>query len=86
AGDRVDLLAYDRRLRAQVQGRSAGDVLPAVVDALAPLEPELVETDARGLAATALSRAPRRSLIVLLTSLDAAPIEEGLLPVLPQLT
>ncbi|MGW3386518.1 DUF58 domain-containing protein [Streptomyces cinereoruber] len=86
AGDRVDLLAYDRRLRAQVQGRSAGDVLPAVVDALAPLEPELVETDARGLAATALSRAPRRSLIVLLTSLDAAPIEEGLLPVLPRLT
>ncbi|MFZ4302683.1 DUF58 domain-containing protein [Streptomyces cinereoruber] len=86
AGDRVDLLAYDRRLRAQVQGRSAGDVLPAVVDALAPLEPELVETNARGLAATTLSRAPRRSLIVLLTSLDAAPIEEGLLPVLPQLT
>ncbi|WP_030209816.1 DUF58 domain-containing protein [Streptomyces bikiniensis] len=86
AGDRVDLLAYDRRLRAQVQGRSAGDVLPAVVDALAPLEPELVETDTRGLTATALSRAPRRSLIVLLTSLDAAPIEEGLLPVLPQLT
>ncbi len=58
AGDRVGLLAYDRRLRAQVQGRSAGDVLPAVTDALAPLEPELVETDARGLVATALSRAP----------------------------
>ncbi|MFJ3585382.1 DUF58 domain-containing protein [Streptomyces sp. NPDC090127] len=86
AGDRVDLLAYDRRLRAQVQGRSAGDVLPAVVHALAPLEPELVETDARGLAATALATAPRRSLLVLLTGLDAAPIEEGLLPVLPQLT
>lgn len=86
AGDRVDVLAYDRRLRAQVQGRSAGDVLPAVVNALAPIEPELVETDARGLAATALARAPRRSLLVLLTSLDAAPIDEGLLPVLPQLT
>jgi uncharacterized protein (DUF58 family) len=86
AGDRVDLLAYDRRLRAQVQGRSAADVLPAVVDALATVEPELVETDARSLAATALARAPRRSLLVLLTSLDAAPIEEGLLPVLPQLT
>ncbi|HET6359500.1 DUF58 domain-containing protein [Streptomyces sp.] len=86
AGDRVDLLAYDRRVRAQVQGRSAGDLLPALVNALAPLEPELVETDARGLSATALSCAPRRSLIVLLTSLDAAPIEEGLLPVLPQLT
>ncbi|WP_327323959.1 DUF58 domain-containing protein [Streptomyces sp. NBC_01210] len=86
AGDRVDLLAYDRRIRAQVQGRSAGDLLPAVVNALAPLEPELVETDARGLSATALHSAPRRSLIVLLTGLDAAPVEEGLLPVLPQLT
>ena len=86
AGDRVDLLAYDRRVRAQVQGRSAGDVLPAMVNALAPLEPELVETDARSLAATALAKAPRSSLLVLLTSLDAAPIEEGLLPVLPQLT
>ncbi|MGW6456213.1 DUF58 domain-containing protein [Streptomyces sp. NPDC055078] len=86
AGDRVDLLAYDRRIRAQVQGRSAGELLPAMVNALAPLEPELVETDARGLSSAALSSAPRRSLIVLLTSLDAAPIEEGLLPVLPQLT
>ncbi|HZX38039.1 MAG TPA: DUF58 domain-containing protein [Streptomyces sp.] len=86
AGDRVDLLAYDRRIRAQVQGRSAGDLLPALVNALAPLEPELVETDARGLSATALKSAPRRSLIVLITSLDTAPIEEGLLPVLPQLT
>ncbi|MEU7384559.1 MULTISPECIES: DUF58 domain-containing protein [unclassified Streptomyces] len=86
AGDRVDLLAYDRRVRALVQGRSAGDVLPSLVDAMAALEPELVETDARGLTAAALRTAPRRSLIVLLTSLDAAPVEEGLLPVLPQLT
>ncbi|MFI6286697.1 DUF58 domain-containing protein [Streptomyces sp. NPDC051018] len=86
AGDRVDLLAYDRRIRTQVQGRSAGELLPAMVNALAPLEPELIETDARGLSAAALKSAPRRSLIVLLTTLDATPIEEGLLPVLPQLT
>ncbi|AZM53599.1 DUF58 domain-containing protein [Streptomyces sp. WAC 01529] len=86
AGDRVDLLAYDRRVRALVQGRSAGDVLPSLVNALATLEPELIETDARGLTSTALRTAPRGSLIVLLTSLDAAPIEEGLLPVLSRLT
>ncbi|TPQ17458.1 DUF58 domain-containing protein [Streptomyces sporangiiformans] len=86
AGDRVDLLAYDRRVRALVQGRSAGDVLPSLVNAMARLEPELIETDARGLTATALRTAPRRSLIVLLTSLDAAPIEEGLMPVLSRLT
>ncbi|MFJ5302063.1 DUF58 domain-containing protein [Streptomyces sp. NPDC088350] len=86
AGDRVDLLAYDRRVRALVQGRTAHDVLPSLVNAMATLEPELVETDARGLAATAIRTAPRRSLIVLLTSLDTAPVEEGLLPVLSQLT
>ncbi|MFF4100248.1 DUF58 domain-containing protein [Streptomyces sp. NPDC001903] len=86
AGDRVDLLAHDRRTRAQVQGRAAGDVLPAFVNAMATLEPELVETDARTLVSTVLRSAPRRSLVVLLTSLDAAPIEEGLLPLLPRLT
>ncbi|MGC4999116.1 DUF58 domain-containing protein [Streptomyces sp. DT195] len=86
AGDRVDLLAYDRQVRALVQGKAAGQLLPSLVDAMATLEPELVETDARGLTAAALRTAPRRSLIVLLTSLDAAPVEEGLLPVLPQLT
>ncbi|MEU5539719.1 DUF58 domain-containing protein [Streptomyces sp. NPDC020362] len=86
AGDRVDLLAYDRRVRARVQGRAAGEVLPSLVNVMATLEPELVETDARGLTATALRAAPRRSLIVLLTTLDAAPVEQGLLPVLPQLS
>jgi uncharacterized protein (DUF58 family) len=86
AGDRVDLLAYDRRVRALVQGRAAGELLPALVNAMAPLEPELVELDARGLTSTVLRTAPRRSLVVLLTSLDAAPIEEGLLPVLTRLT
>ncbi|MCX5048601.1 MULTISPECIES: DUF58 domain-containing protein [unclassified Streptomyces] len=86
AGDRVDLMAYDRRVRALVQGRTARDVLPSLVNAMATLEPELVELDARGLTASALRTAPRRSLIVLLTSLDTAPVEEGLLPVLSQLT
>ncbi|MFF0219361.1 DUF58 domain-containing protein [Streptomyces vinaceus] len=86
AGDRVDLLAHDRRTRAQVQGRSAGDVLPAFVNAMATLEPELVETDTRTLVSTILRNAPRRSLVVILTGLDAAPTEEGLLPLLPSLT
>ncbi|MDX2620972.1 DUF58 domain-containing protein [Mesorhizobium sp. B2-3-3] len=87
AGDRVHLIAYDRRVRAQVQGRTAaGDVLSTLVGTLATLEPELVETDARGLATAAMTNAPGGSLIVLLTGLDAAPVEDGLLPVLPQLT
>jgi uncharacterized protein (DUF58 family) len=86
AGDRVDLLAYDRRLRAAVQGATAADLLPSLVSAMAPLEPELIESDAHGLVSMLLNRAPRRSLVVLFTGLDAAAIEEGLLPVLPALT
>ncbi|GAB3721295.1 DUF58 domain-containing protein [Amycolatopsis oliviviridis] len=84
AGDRVDLLAYDRQVRAAVQGSS--DLLPALVNAMAPLEPSLVETDARGMIAEVLRRTRRRALVVLLTGLDAAPLEEGLFPVLSKLT
>ncbi|MFE7676637.1 DUF58 domain-containing protein [Streptomyces albidoflavus] len=86
AGDRVDLLAFDRELRAQVRGKAAPQLLPALVDGLASLEPRLVETDTRRLAAEILRSTPRRALVVLLTTLDAAPVEEGLLPVLGRLT
>ncbi|MEE1786010.1 DUF58 domain-containing protein [Streptomyces sp. SP17BM10] len=85
AGDRVDLLAHDLRPRVTVAGRSPNEVLPAFTNAMAYLEPALYETDVRSLVATALRMAPHRSLIVLLTGLDAGPIEEGLLPLLPQL-
>lgn len=86
AGDRVDLLAYDRAVRARVQNVSGSGLLPALVQAMAPLEATLVEPDYRGMVATVLARASRRSLVVLLTALDTAPVEEGLLPVLAQLT
>ena len=83
AGDRVDFLAYDRQVRADVSGLAAGELLPGLVNAMAPLEASLVETDARGMVAEVLRRARRRSLVVLLTGLEAAPLEEGLLRVLP---
>ncbi|HET9138409.1 DUF58 domain-containing protein [Actinophytocola sp.] len=86
AGDRVDLLAYDRRVRAAVQGASGGELLSALVNAMAVVEPELVESDARGMVAEVMRRARHRSLVVLLTGLDPAPLEQGLLPVLPLLT
>ncbi|MET7509603.1 DUF58 domain-containing protein [Streptomyces albidoflavus] len=86
AGDRVDLLAFDRQPRAHVRGKAAPQLLPALVDGLASLEPHLVETDTRGLAAEILRSTPHRALVVLLTTLDAAPVEEGLLPVLGRLT
>jgi uncharacterized protein (DUF58 family) len=86
AGDRVDLLAHDVRGRASVAGRSPSEILPAFTNAMALLEPALFETDMRSLVSTALRMAPHRSLIVVLTGLDAAPVEDGLLPLLPQLT
>jgi uncharacterized protein (DUF58 family) len=85
AGDRVDLLAFDRELRASVEGASRVDLLPRVVDATARLEPALVEVDSRRLVGEVLRRTRRRSLVVLFTSLDTA-LEQGLLPQLSSLT
>ncbi len=86
AGDRVELLAMDRRVRARVQGASRTELLPALVEAMAPLEPDLVEADWTAIVATIRQRLTQRSLVVLLTPLAAAALEEGLLPVVHQLT
>ena len=86
AGDRVEMLAIDREPRAAVEGASRTEVLARMVDAMAGLEPALVESDGRRLVGEVLRRTRRRSLVVLFTSLDTAPLEEGLLPVLASLT
>jgi uncharacterized protein (DUF58 family) len=85
AGDRVDLLAVDRQVRARVVGANRAEVLPLITDALALLEPELTETDSAMLATTVLAVARRRCLLVLLTDLNPAALETGLLPVIPLL-
>jgi uncharacterized protein (DUF58 family) len=82
AGDRVDLLAIDRTVRADVRRSTPTELLPAFVNAMATLEPALVETDYRRLVSEATARAGRSSLVVLLTGLEAAPVAEGLVPVL----
>lgn len=86
AGDRVQLLAGDRRIRARVTSSTdRNQLLHELVTAMAPLEPALVEANWPRLvgAVNALSR--RRALVVLLTPLEPAAIKEGLLPVLPAL-
>ncbi len=86
AGDRVDLVAHDRRTRLQVSGGSGPSLLPRLVEGIATLEPELTETDYRGLVSTVLSRVRKRALVVLFVALDRAAMEEGLIPALPALT
>ncbi len=86
AGDRVDLIAMDRRVRARVESASRNEVLPRFVEAMAGLEPELVETDWSAVTGVVRSRFSQRALVVLLSPLEAAPVEEGLLPVVTRLT
>ncbi|MGB6454860.1 MAG: DUF58 domain-containing protein, partial [Streptosporangiaceae bacterium] len=80
AGDRVDLLAVDRQVRARVLGASRTEVLPLLTDAMALLEPQLTESDYGLVASTLLTIARRRCLVVLLTDLNSAALELGLLP------
>jgi uncharacterized protein (DUF58 family) len=80
AGDRVDLLAVDRVVRARVVGASRNDVLPMMTDAMALLDPELSESDGGLMASTLLATARQRCLVVLLTDLNSAALELGLMP------
>ncbi|PZF80909.1 DUF58 domain-containing protein [Jiangella anatolica] len=86
AGDRVDLLAFDRQVRADVARLDATDVLRRMVGALAVLEPELLETDYRQLVAEVAARARQHALVVIVTGLDSSAVELGLLPVIGRLT
>ncbi|MCX7521080.1 DUF58 domain-containing protein [Microbacterium sp. STN6] len=86
AGDRVDVLAYDRRVRARVQGASGAELLSRMVDSLAVVEPELIEMDWAAVPAQVDTLTRQAALVVLLTTLDAPGSSGGLLSVLPQLT
>ncbi|MCU1476209.1 MAG: hypothetical protein JWQ64_902 [Subtercola sp.] len=86
AGDRVDVLAYDRRTRARVQGATGPALLSAIVDALAPVEPELLEMDWSSIPAQVRQITNQRALVVLLTSIETPGSSHGLLAALPQLT
>lgn len=86
AGDHVDFLAHDRLTRAAVFGASRTELLAHLVEAMAPLEPALIESDATAMVAAVQRRVRRTALVVLLTDLNASALDEGLLPVLPQLS
>jgi uncharacterized protein (DUF58 family) len=86
AGDRVDVVIYDRRVRGRVQGATGADLLSRLVDTMAPVDPELIEMDWAAVPALVRSMTSQHSLVVLATSIDAPGASRGLLAVLPQLT
>ena len=86
AGDHVDFLAGDRRVRARVRGAGRREVAANLQDTMADLEPVIAEADWATLAGAVTTLGRQRALVVLLTPLESSAIEEGLLPVLPTLT
>lgn len=85
AGDRIDLLAIDTAVRADISGATRHTLLARLADAMAPLNPALVETDFGLVVGEVLRRSRKRALLVLFTALEPGVLAEGLLPVLPQL-
>ncbi len=87
AGDRVDFLAGDRWIRARVAASAnRTTLLGELVQAMAPLDPALLEASWTTLASAITDVSRRRSLVVLLTALEPAAIHESLLPTLATLT
>jgi uncharacterized protein (DUF58 family) len=86
AGDHVDFAVFDRRVRGRVQGASGAELLSRLVDTMAPIEPELLETDWTAVPGLVRSLTSRRALVVLATSIDSPGSARGLLAALPQLT
>lgn len=83
AGDHVHLLMYDRVVRGRVTGVDGAALLPAMSDAMAPVDARLVDTDWHGAFAAVRTLTTRPSLIVVLTAQDAAESARGFLGAFP---
>jgi uncharacterized protein (DUF58 family) len=86
AGDHVHLVMFDRTTRARVTRVDGPGLLPALVDAMAPVEPQLIDTDWDAAFAQVRTLTSRPSLVVLLTAQDAVEASRGFLGSLPALT
>ena len=86
AGDRIDFVAGDRTVRARTKGRHGNDVLAALQDTMAELEPVLAETSWHALVGALDGLGRHRALVVLLTPLEPSAVEQGLLPLVGPLT
>ncbi len=79
AGDHVHLIMFDRALRARVTRAEGPALLPAFVNAMAPIEPTLIDTDWEGAFAQVRALGVRPSLVVALTAQDSVAAARGFL-------
>ncbi|WP_169581649.1 MULTISPECIES: DUF58 domain-containing protein [Microbacterium] len=86
AGDHTHLLMFDRVTRARVTRVDGPALLPALVDAMAPIEPQLIDTDWDAAFAQVRRLTSRPSLVVLLTAQDSTDAARGFLGSLPALS
>ena len=84
-GDKVGLLAYSSRLRAEVAPDGRQGQVTALAEAMFALEPELAEADHELAITHTIARHRRRSLLVVLTELSGDALTELLVPSLPLL-
>lgn len=86
AGDHVHLIMMDRVVRARVSGVDGAALVPALVDAMAPVEPQLIDTDWSEVASLVRRLTVRPALVVLLTAQDEPAASRAFLAALPALT
>ena len=86
AGDRVDTLLYDRRVRGRVQGATGAELLSRMVDTMSSIEADLIETDWSLVPGLVRQVTTHRALVVLLTTIDTPGSARGMLAMLPELT
>ena len=86
AGDRIDFVAGDRRVRSRLRSAGARDIAARLQDTMADLEPVIAEADWDAIAGAVQGLGRQRALVVLLTPLEPSAVEEGLLTALPTLT
>src|SRR5699024_1449375 len=86
AGDRVDVIVADARVRAVASSRRAHDPVHDLSVTLTPVHPELYDADWEAITAAVLATTRQQALVVVITALDETTVAEDILPVLPTLT
>ncbi len=86
AGDRVDVIVADARVRAVASSRRAHDPVHDLSVTLTPVHPELYDADWEAITAAVLATTRQQALVVVITAFDETTVAEDILPVLPTLT
>lgn len=86
AGDRVHLLAFDNRIQAHIQPSRGAGLIGEMASTLANVESSLTEANWSALGKTLLTTLRQRSLVVLLTGMEAGLDRSQIMPTVEALS